>query len=187
MSQLRQEGVRLRPLPAGGRVYPHAGGCRCLVLRVHGLLLLRAELHERPAAAGRQPGLRGPGQQLLDAGHHSHDVDPGGNSQNPRLRGRVPGTVQRAGLRQHVDRHVRDRPAHARRHSRPRVHQHGGGHRPQARVSELPGQVIQNRRLVPVDPDAFDRGPAVAAESPGHFRNSSPTSTVRRTAWQSQS
>jgi NAD-dependent dihydropyrimidine dehydrogenase PreA subunit len=48
----------------------------------------------------------------------------------PCLWRRVQRPIQWTGLRQHVDRHVRDRSAHAGRHSRPRVHQHGGGHWP---------------------------------------------------------
>ena len=53
--------------------------------------------------------------------------------------------VQRAGLRFDVDRHVRNRPAHARRHPRPRVHQHQRRHRPQAAATDVGRRPIGRR------------------------------------------
>ena len=61
--------------------------------------------------------------------------------------GRIPvsgsgygGPFQRAGVRFDVDRHVGNRPPDARRHPRPRIHQHERGHRPQAGAPGVHGR-----------------------------------------------
>ena len=83
------------------------------------------------------PQYRQLGDALLDAGDHRHDLEPGGNRQDPGLRGRLWRGFCRRGLRLLLDRHVGDRPAHPGRHPRPGIHQHHRRPGAQTHVSGL--------------------------------------------------
>ena len=126
---------------SGGRL-PEAGLRPDAVRRHHRLdvpelLPLRPGLPQGADLQGHEPPVPPVGGRLLDAGDHRHDLVPGGNRQDPGLRGRLRRGFCRRGLRLLLDRHVGDRPAHPGRHPRPGIHQHHRRPGAQTHVSGL--------------------------------------------------
>ena len=132
LHQLRQAALPLRRLPARSGLQSRPAGAARNIRRVQGLPLLRAGLHQGAAERLGEPGIPGPGGRVLEAGHPLNHLEPVRHRQDSRLGRRLPRAISRAGLRLHLDRHVGDRAAHARRDSRARVHFDQRGYRAEA-------------------------------------------------------
>ena len=127
--------VRLRRVPDGACLQQRPISAHRAAVRLQGMPVLHPGLHEGPAVPVRQPGVPRARRRLLAARHNRHHLGAGRDRPHPGLGRGIPGAVLRARIRLDLDGHVGDRPPHARRHPRPRVHQHICGHRVQAHAS----------------------------------------------------
>ena len=137
LQQLRQAPLPLRRLPARIGVQPRPAGARRDPGRMQSLPLLRTGLHQGAAERLGQPRISEHGRRILDARHSPHHLEPGRYRQDPGLRGGLSRPVSRPRFRFHLDGHVGNRPPHARRHTRARVHLDQRGYRPQAAAPEV--------------------------------------------------
>ena len=81
------------------------------------------------------PRIQAPRRLLLYPRDNPLHLVSGRSRRHSCFRSRLRRTFQRPRIRLHVDRHVRDRAPHARRHSWTRIHQHQRGHWLQALAS----------------------------------------------------